>query len=79
MIATLPIVITDGGRAAAGFRGEAGDCVTRAFAIALERPYAEVYVDLAEREGARLGRRRSARNGISTKVMRAYMADAGWQ
>lgn len=67
----------DGGRADAGFRGEAGDCVTRAFAIATARPYRDVYDDLADRCAA-AGRARSARNGIPTKIMRAYMADEGW-
>ena len=39
----------DGGRAAAGFKGEAGDCVTRAIAIATGRPYREVYDALWQR------------------------------
>jgi hypothetical protein len=39
-------VFDDGGRAAAGFKGKAGDCVCRAIAIATERPYQEVYDDL---------------------------------
>jgi hypothetical protein len=29
----------DGGRKAAGFKGRAGDCVTRAIAIAAQLPY----------------------------------------
>ena len=33
----------DGGRAAAGFKGQAGDCVTRAIAIATGLPYRQVY------------------------------------
>lgn len=36
----------DGGRAAAGFKGTAGDCVTRAIAIATEIPYRVVYREL---------------------------------
>lgn len=36
-------VFDDGGRAAAGFKGQTGDCVTRALAIALGRDYREVY------------------------------------
>lgn len=40
-------VYNDGGRADAGFKGEAGDCVTRAIAIAMDRPYKEVYNELA--------------------------------
>ena len=34
---------SDGGRATAGYKGDAGDCVTRAIAIATEIPYQEVY------------------------------------
>src|SRR5215469_13132423 len=41
-------VYDDGGRAAAGFKGKTGDCVTRAIAIALEKPYAEVYESINE-------------------------------
>ena len=33
----------DGGRAEAGYKGDTGDCVTRAIAIAAELPYKEVY------------------------------------
>ena len=33
----------DGGRRAAGFTGNTGDCVCRAIAIATGKPYAEVY------------------------------------
>jgi hypothetical protein len=39
------------GRAAAGFKGSAGDCVCRAIAIASGRPYKEVYDRLAEGVG----------------------------
>lgn len=68
----MPVVIDDGGRAAAGFRGRAGDCVTRAIAIASGRPYREVYDALAEgtgsqRASARVGKRgRTAARGIHT-------------
>ena len=33
----------DGGRAAAGYQGAAGDCVTRSIAIVTGLPYEEVY------------------------------------
>ena len=42
-IVFLPFARDDGGRAAAGFKGSAGDCVARSVAIASGRPYAEVY------------------------------------
>ena len=39
MVSDLALVITDGGRSAAGYRGEAGDCSVHAIAFVLERPY----------------------------------------
>lgn len=38
-----PFVYDDGGRAAAGFRGKTGDCVTRAIAITSGLPYRGIY------------------------------------
>lgn len=37
------LIINDGGRAAAGFKGKTGDCGCRALAIATGKPYQEVY------------------------------------
>ena len=42
----LELKIDDGGRAAAGFKGKAGDCVVRSISIATGIKYAEVYEDL---------------------------------
>lgn len=74
----------DGGRAAAGFRGDAGDCVCRSIAIVTGRPYAEVYKRLADgtgdqRAGKRGRKARSAAHGISTrrKWFRDYMTELG--
>ena len=36
-------IFDDGGRKAAGFQGDAGDCVVRAIAIATGKPYREVF------------------------------------
>jgi hypothetical protein len=69
---------TDGGREAAGFKGDAGDCVTRAIAIALNLPYREVYDGLASRMAA-TGNARSARNGIPRRVYETYLAERGWR
>ena len=44
----IEFIEDDGGRAKAGYRGEAGDCVSRALAIATGRPYLEAYAALAE-------------------------------
>jgi len=48
-VASPTVVITDGGRADAGFSGDAGDCVTRAITIALDLSYRDVYDSLAAR------------------------------
>lgn len=77
----------DGGRADAGFKGHAGDCVCRSIAIASGRPYAEIYKRLADgmgaqRKTARTGKQaRSARNGIHVKRkwFRDYMASLGFE
>lgn len=81
----IRIVLTDGGRAAAGYRGEAGDCATRALAIATGMGYQAAYnliTKFAERErpGAkrRRGRRSSARTGVFGATMRRVMAHLGW-
>jgi hypothetical protein len=75
-------VYDDGGRADAGYRGEAGDCVTRSVAIATGRPYAEVYAALneaARAERPRAGRARSsARTGVKKQTIGRYLADIGW-
>jgi hypothetical protein len=81
-------VYDDGGRGAAGYRGKAGDCVTRAIAIASGRPYAEVYAVLAKGNGEQRDSKNvrkshkhkaSARNGIYTsrKWFKDYMASLG--
>lgn len=73
----IGFVETDGGRHAAGFRGEAGDCVTRAIAIATGLPYRQVYDALAGAQ-ASVGKPRSARDGVETKVLRSYLESLGW-
>ena len=60
-------VYDDGGRKAAGFRGRAGDCVTRSIAIATRLSYERIYALLneqARRERPIRSRRSSARNGV---------------
>jgi hypothetical protein len=74
-------VYDDGGRVAAGFKGEAGDCVVRAAAIATGLPYSEVYAlvgELAKRERPRKGRSRSsARNGVNKATERRLLERLG--
>lgn len=52
----MTYVYDDGGRAAAGYKGHAGDCVVRAIAIAAELPYEQVYRELFEASRDRYGR-----------------------
>lgn len=83
------VVFDDGGRAAAGFRGSAGDCVARAVAIASGRDYAEVYKRLADGQASnrrtkrtvKSGTKRSARNGVYTgrKWFSDYMTELGFE
>ena len=42
----LKLEVNDGGRAAAGFKGQAGDCVVRSIAIVSGISYQKVYDDL---------------------------------
>lgn len=75
----------DGGRVTAGFRGEAGDCVCRAVAIAAELPYREVYDTLnklsqGERSTKRRrGKKSSAREGVFKPTTRRYLESLGWK
>ena len=66
---------TDGGRLEAGFKGRAGDCFTRAVAIATRRPYREVY----DMVSAELGKGKSPRDGVPAKIMHKVLVDRlGW-
>ena len=81
----MKLVINDGGREAAGYKGRASDCVARAITIVTGKPYAEVYGRLAQETGAQRASKRtkkrsaSARSGINTKRkwFDAYMAELG--
>ena len=44
----LELKVDDGGRAAAGYKGKAGDCVVRSIAIVTNLPYQKIYDDLYE-------------------------------
>ena len=83
-------VYNDGGRANAGYKGNTGDCVTRAIAIASGRPYQEVYDRLAEGNATQRrsrGRKhskdgvRTASRGINTtrKWYKDYMKELGFE
>lgn len=67
-------VKTDGGRAAAGYTGTAGDCCCRAVALASGLPYQVVYDKInelakSERRGKRKRGRSSAREGVYRGLM----------
>jgi hypothetical protein len=69
----------DGGRAAAGFRGETGDCATRAITIAAGEDYRVVYEELnylAKQMGINAS---SARTGVDVRVFRRWMTGNGWR
>lgn len=75
----IPYVYDDGGRALAGYRGKAGDCVTRAIAIATGWEYKTVYDDLWGLDRRRNGKQaKGPRNGYPIKLVRDYLAARGW-
>lgn len=78
----MKYVENDGGRAAAGFKGHADDCVTRSIAIATRLRYKEVYDalnELAQHERPRAGARRSsARTGVYRVTYHRFMLEHGW-
>lgn len=80
----MSFVYDDGGRAAAGFKGQAGDCVCRSIAIVTGKPYREVYDKLnalakLERPRKRQRGRSSARTGVYKQTSRPYLKQLGWQ
>lgn len=87
----LGFMLNDGGRAVAGFKGGAGDCVVRAIAIAAQLPYLQVYEDLrsanlayADNRNDKLARRLNAkgsspRNGNHRNVFHRYILSHGFE
>jgi len=76
-------VKSDGGREEAGFKGNTGDCVTRAIATATGMSYKEIYDGINEMaKGERTGKRKkgksSARTGVYKQTIRKYMKSIGW-
>jgi hypothetical protein len=75
----------DGGRKAAGYQGDTGDCVVRAITIATELPYQRVYdkineIGKWEKRHAKPGesKSRGARNGIRNTSARKLLKNSGW-
>ncbi len=78
----MQFIYNDGGRAAAGYKGHARDCVCRAVTIISGKPYQEVYDALNETASAerpRLGKRSSSRTGVKKAAIRKYLADLGYR
>lgn len=74
----------DGGRVKAGYKGFAGDCVTRSIAIATGKSYKIVYNDLntlakSERRGKSKRGISSARNGVYRTTIKKYLHSLGWE
>lgn len=82
---TLKVRYNDGGRAAAGHKSSARDCVCRAIAIAAELPYQQVYDAInagAENERVvRGGKRSNAATGVKVKRewFKKYMTGLGFE
>ena len=82
----------DGGRMNAGFKGQTGDCVTRAIAIVTQKSYQEVYNAMnALSKEQKLGYRKeksmygtkyvkvsAARTGVVKKVYDKYLKELGY-
>lgn len=79
----MNFLYNDGGRAAAGFKGETGDCVCRAIAIATEQPYSTVYAALnnlaADMRQTKAVRGSSTRTGVHRIVYQRYLESIGWK
>lgn len=80
----MKFVFHDGGRAAAGYKGSTGDCVTRSIAIATGKPYQEVYDALnrlaaMERMSRRKRKRSSSRTGVFRRTYQRYLESLGWR
>ena len=87
----LKFINNDGGRAAAGYRGQAGDCVVRSIAIVSGLPYQKIYNDLfkANEEFRNTSRTKlarslkkkndSPRSGTHRIVLKKYLAKLGFK
>jgi len=87
----LKFINNDGGRAAAGYRGQAGDCVVRSIAIVSGLSYQKIYNDLfkANEEFRNTSRTKlarslkkkndSPRSGTHRIVLKKYLAKLGFK
>lgn len=81
-MSAIEFVYDDGGRLGAEFKGETGDCGTRAIAIAAEIPYGELYNCLKaafeSEPPPRRGERSHPRLGIYRESMNRFLQRIGW-
>ena len=87
----LRFQINDGGRSAAGYKGQAGDCAVRSIAIVTGLPYQTIYDDLfkANEKFRNTSKTRlakslkqkndSPRSGIHRVVLKKYLEQLGFQ
>ena len=87
----LKLKVDDGGRHAAGYKGQAGDCVVRSIAIVTGLPYQKVYDDLFKANEefrstsktalARSLRKKndSPRSGTHRVVLKKYLAQLNFR
>lgn len=81
----METIVNDGGRAAAGYKGVAGDCACRAITIVTGLPYQEVYdminetAQARERVGRRCRGKSNARTGVYRKTVDRIMKSLGWK
>ena len=87
----LELKIDDGGRANAGYKGMAGDCVVRSIAIAANLSYKKVYEDLyqaneifrttSKTKLAKSLKQKndSPRTGTHRVVLKKYLLQLGWK
>lgn len=69
----MEFIWNDGGRAACGYVGATGDCVTRSIAIATGLAYRTVYDSLGKLA------EKTPRNGIAIEHPSQFLSQVGWQ
>jgi hypothetical protein len=69
----MEFIWDDGGRSDCGYVGLAGDCVTRAIAIATGTSYRDIYRTLGEIASM------TPRDGVATSVSGEYLSGLDWQ
>jgi hypothetical protein len=79
----MEVQFNDGGRAAAGYKGLASDCVVRAICIATDRPYQEIYDYVNQYVGferkSKKDPKSSSRTGIRNSTTKKIMQDLGFE